>query len=128
MLNSLKVLSKKKIIEYTNRRSASFNDILSSDHNLLTFKFSAYGSSILYQIMKNYYDSCDISSEQIVNNIDFNLGSRNSILNLINVAEKKKLIEKVKSKSDARQKFIRPTKMLIASHEKMITYILSIKN
>ena len=128
MLNSLKVLSKKKIVEYTNRRSASFNDILSSDHNLLTFKFSAYGSSILYQIMKNYYDSCDISSEQIVNNIDYNLGSRNSILNLIKVAEKKKLIEKVKSKSDARQKCIRPTKMLIASHEKMIAFILSIKN
>jgi DNA-binding MarR family transcriptional regulator len=98
------------------------------DDNILAFRFSAYGTLILFNIMNSYYNNKPITSEQISNNIDYKFGSRNSILNLIKQAEKKKLITRTVSKSDKRQKYINPTITLVNSHEKMIKFILKLES
>ena len=98
------------------------------DDNILSFRFSAYGTLVLFNIMNSYYNNKSITSEDISNNIDHKFGSRNSILNLIKKAEKNKLITRVTSKSDKRQKYINPIITLINSHEKMISFILNFEN
>ena len=98
------------------------------DDNILSFRFSAYGTLILFNIMNSYYNNKPITSEEIANSIDYKFGSRNSILNLIKTAEKNKLIIRAVSKSDQRQKYIIPTKALIHSHEKMIGFILNLED
>jgi DNA-binding MarR family transcriptional regulator len=98
------------------------------DDNILSFRFSAYGTLVLFNIMDGYYNNKPITSEEISNGIDYKFGSRNSILNLIKKAEKNKLITRTTSKSDQRQKYIVPTKALINSHEKMISFILNLEN
>ena len=124
----VKNLTQKKIASYTSRLLEGYNSIMAYDDNILSFRFSAYGTLVLFNIMDSYYDNKPITSEDISNGIDYKFGSRNSILNLIKKAEKNKLITRSKSKSDKRQKYIVPTKALINSHEKMISFILNLEN
>jgi DNA-binding MarR family transcriptional regulator len=123
-----KVLTEKTVSSYTARLLDGYNTIMAYDDNILSFRFSAYGTLVLFNIMNSYYNNKSITSEDISNNIDHKFGSRNSILNLIKKAEKNKLITRVTSKSDKRQKYITPTKTLINSHEKMIGFILNFEN
>ena len=120
-----KILTQKTIGSYTSRLLEGFNSIATFDDNILSFRFSAYGTLVLFNIMKSYYNNKPITAEEISNDIDYKFGSRNSILNLIKKAEKNKLITRTISKSDQRQKYIVPTKALIKSHEKMISFILN---
>ena len=122
-----KIATQKKIASYTSRLLEGYNSIMAYDDNILSFRFSAYGTLVLFNIMDGYYNNKPITSEEIFNGIDYKFGSRNSILNLIKKAEKNKLITRVTSKSDKRQKYINPTITLINSHEKMISFILNRK-
>ena len=122
-----KIIMQKRIAGYTSRLLEGYNSIMAYDDNILSFRFSAYGTLILFNIMNNYYNNKPITSEGIANSIDYKFGSRNSILNLIKTAEKNKLITRAISKSDQRQKYIIPTKALINSHEKMISFILNLE-
>ena len=124
----VKNLTQKKIASYTSRLLEGYNSIMAYDDNILSFRFSAYGTLVLFNIMDSYYDNKPITSEDISNGIDYKFGSRNSILNLIKKAEKNKLITRTTSKLDKRQKYITPTKTLINSHEKMIEFILNFEN
>ena len=121
-----KTIKQKRIADYTARLLEGYNSIMAYDDNILSFRFSAYGTLILFNIMNSYYNDNLITAEEIVNNIDYKFGSRNSILNLIKTAEKNKLITRIVSKSDHRQKFIIPTKTLINSHEKMTNFIIGL--
>jgi DNA-binding MarR family transcriptional regulator len=123
-----RLIIQKKIGAYTSRVLEGYNSILAYDDNILSFRFSAYGTLILFNIMKSFYRNTPITSEEIAKSIDYKFGSRNSILNLIKKAEKNKLITRAVSKSDQRQKYIIPTKALINSHEKMISFILNLEN
>ena len=123
-----KNLTQKKIASYTSRLLESYNSIMAYDDNILSFRFSAYGTLILFNIMDSYYNNKPVTAEDISNGIDYKFGSRNSILNLIKKAEKNKLITRTISKLDKRQKYITPTKTLINSHEKMIGFILNFEN
>ena len=120
-------LTQKKISSYTSRLLDGYNTIMAYDDNILSFRFSAYGTLVLFNIMNSYYNNKSITSEDISNGIDHKFGSRNSILNLIKKAEKNKLITRTTSKLDKRQKYINPTITLINSHEKMINFILNRK-
>jgi DNA-binding MarR family transcriptional regulator len=122
-----KVLTQKTLSSYTSRLLEGYNTIMALDDNILSFRFSAYGTLVLFNIMNSYYNNKSITAEDISNGIDYRFGSRNSILNLIKRAEKNKLITRVISKTDKRQKYINPTITLINSHEKMINFILSRK-
>jgi len=123
-----KLVTQKKIATYTSRLLKGYNSIMAHDDNIMSFRFSAYGTLVLFNIMNSYYNNKHITSEEIANSIDYKFGSRNSIINLIKTAEKNKLINRVISKKDQRQKYIVPTKALIDSHEKMIGFILNLEN
>jgi DNA-binding MarR family transcriptional regulator len=123
-----KLVTEKKFAAYTSRLLKGYNSIMAHDDNIMSFRFSAYGTLVLFNIMNSYYDNKNITSEEIANSIDYKFGSRNSIINLIKTAEKNKLINRITSKKDQRQKYIIPTKALIASHEKMIGFILNLEN
>ena len=123
-----KNLTQKKIASYTSRKLEGYNSIMAYDDNILSFRFSAYGTLILFNIMDSYYNNKPVTAEDISNGIDYKFGSRNSILNLIKKAEKNKLITRTTAKLDKRQKYITPTKTLINSHEKMIGIILNFEN
>ena len=123
-----KTIKQKRIADYTARLLKGYNSIMAYDDNILSFRFSAYGTLILFNIMNSYNNDNPITAEEIANNIDYKFGSRNSILNLIKKAEKNKLITRTTSKLDKRQKYITPTKTLINSHEKMIGFILNFEN
>ena len=123
-----KLVTQKKIATYTSRLLKGYNSIMAHDDNIMSFRFSAYGTLVLFNIMNSYYNNKQITSEEIANSIDYKFGSRNSIINLIKTAEKNKLINRVISKKDHRQKYIVPTKALIDSHEKMIGFILNLEN
>ena len=123
-----KLVTQKKIATYTTRLLKGYNSIMAHDDNIMSFRFSAYGTLVLFNIMNSYYNNKQITSEEIANSIDYKFGSRNSIINLIKTAEKNKLINRVISKKDQRQKYIVPTKALIDSHEKMIGFILNLEN
>ena len=99
-----KVLTQKTLSSYTSRLLEGYNTIMALDDNILSFRFSAYGTLVLFNIMSSYYNNKTITSEDISNNIDYKFGSRNSILNLIKKAEKNKLITRTASKTDKRQK------------------------
>jgi len=122
-----KVLTQKTLSSYTSRLLEGYNTIMALDDNILSFRFSAYGTLVLFNIMNSYYNNKSLTAEDISNGIDYRFGSRNSILNLIKRAKKNKLITRVTSKTDKRQKYINPTITLINSHEKMISFILSRK-
>ncbi len=122
-----RVLTQKNISNYTSRLLEGYNSIVAYDENILSFRFSAYGTLVLFNIMNCYYNNKNITSEEISHNIGYKFGSRNSILNLIKKAEKNKLITRITSQSDKRQKYINPTITLINSHEKMIGFILNRK-
>lgn len=122
-----KGLTQKTLSSYTARLLEGYNTLMAFDDNILSFRFSAYGTLVLFNIMNSYYNNKSITAEDISNGIDYRFGSRNSILNLIKRAEKNKLITRVTSKTDKRQKYINPTITLINSHEKMISFILSRK-
>ncbi len=124
----IKPLTQKKIATYTARLLKGYNSIMAHDDNIMSFRFSAYGTLVLFNIMESYYDNKHITSEEIANSIDYKFGSRNSIINLIKTAEKNKLITRITSKKDHRQKYIVPAKALIDSHEKMIGFILNLEN
>ena len=122
-----KVLTQKTLSSYTARLLEGYNTLMAFDDNILSFRFSAYGTLVLFNIMNSYYNNKFITAEDISNGIDYRFGSRNSILNLIKKAEKNKLITRITSKIDKRQKYINPTITLINSHEKIISFILSRK-
>jgi DNA-binding MarR family transcriptional regulator len=122
-----KNLTQKTLSSYTERLLEGYNTLMAFDDNILSFRFSAYGTLVLFNIMNSYYNNKSLTAEDISNGIDYRFGSRNSILNLIKRAEKNKLITRVTSKTDKRQKYINPTITLINSHEKMISFILSRK-
>jgi DNA-binding MarR family transcriptional regulator len=122
-----KGLTQKTLSSYTARLLEGYNTLMAFDDNILSFRFSAYGTLVLFNIMNSYYNNKSITAEDISNGIDYRFGSRNSILNLIKKAEKNKLITRVTSKTDKRQKYINPTITLINSHEKMISFVLSRK-
>ncbi len=119
-----KSLTQKTLSSYTARLLEGYNTLMAFDDNILSFRFSAYGTLVLFNIMNSYYNNKSLTAEDISNGIDYRFGSRNSILNLIKRAEKNKLITRVTSKTDKRQKYINPTITLINSHEKMISFIL----
>jgi len=123
-----KLVTQKKIATYTSRLLKGYNSIMAHDDNIMSFRFSAYGTLVLFNIMNSYYNNKQITSEEIANSVDYKFGSRNSIINLIKTAEKNKLINRVISKKDQRQKYIVPTKSLIDSHEKIIGFILNLEN
>ena len=123
-----KVLTQKTLSSYTSRLLEGYNTIMALDDNILSFRFSAYGTLVLFNIMNSYYNNKSLTAEDISNSIDYRFGSRNSILNLIKRAEKNKLITRVTSKTDKRQKYINPTIALINSHEKMIKFILKLES
>jgi len=122
-----KGLTQKTLSSYTARLLEGYNTLVAFDDNILSFRFSAYGTLVLFNIMNSYYNNKSITAEDISNDIDYRFGSRNSILNLIKKAEKNKLITRITSKIDKRQKYINPTITLINSHEKMISFVLSRK-
>ncbi len=122
-----KSLTQKTLSSYTARLLEGYNTLMAFDDNILSFRFSAYGTLVLFNIMNSYYNNKSLTAEDISNGIDYRFGSRISILNLIKRAEKNKLITRVTSKTDKRQKYINPTITLINSHEKMISFILSRK-
>jgi len=122
-----KSLTQKTLSSYTARLLEGYNTLMAFDDNILSFRFSAYGTLVLFNIMNSYYNNKSLTAEDISNGIDYRFGSRNSILNLIKRAEKNKLITRATSKTDKRQKYINPTITLINSHEKMISFILSRK-
>jgi len=122
-----KGLTQKTLSSYTARLLEGYNTHMAFDDNILSFRFSAYGTLVLFNIMNCYYNNKSLTAEDISNGIDYRFGSRNSILNLIKRAEKNKLITRITSKTDKRQKYINPTITLINSHEKMISFILSRK-
>ena len=122
-----KSLTQKTLSSYSARLLEGYNTLMAFDDNILSFRFSAYGTLVLFNIMNSYYNNKSLTAEDISNGIDYRFGSRNSILNLIKRAEKNKLITRVTSKTDKRQKYINPTITLINSHEKMISFILSRK-
>jgi hypothetical protein len=112
----------KKIAKYNNKFLDQYNNI---DTNILNFKVSGYGSLVLYNIMKGYYDNKPLTAEQIITGIDPKFGSRNAVLNLIKKSEKAGIISRVISKQDKREKVIIPSKSLVDSHKKMLSFILS---
>ena len=77
-----KTIKQKRIADYTARLLEGYNSIMAYDDNILSFRFSAYGTLILFNIMNSYYNDNPITAEEISNNIDYKFGSRNSILNL----------------------------------------------
>jgi len=83
-----KIVTQKKIASYTSRLLEGYNSIMAYDDNILSFRFSAYGTLVLFNIMSGYYNNKPTTSEEISNGIDYKFGSRNSILNLIKKAEK----------------------------------------
>jgi DNA-binding MarR family transcriptional regulator len=122
-----KGLTQKTLSSYTARLLEGYNTLMAFDDNILSFRFSAYGTLVLFNIMNSYYNNKSLTAEDISNAIEYRFGSRNSILNLIKRAEKNKLITRITSKTDKRQKYINPTITLINSHERMISFILSRK-
>ena len=75
----LKIVTQKKIAGYTSRLLEGYNSIMAYDDNILSFRFSAYGTLILFNIMNNYYDDKPIASEEIANSIDYKFGSRRRV-------------------------------------------------
>ncbi len=122
-----KNLTQKTLSSYTERLLEGYNTLMAFDDNILSFRFSAYGTLVLFNIMNSYYNNKSLTAEDISNGIAYRFGSRNSILNLIKRAEKNKLITRETSKTDKRQKYINPTITLINSHEKMISFIFNRK-
>ena len=115
-------MDSQKIAKYNNKFLDQYNNI---DTNILNFKVSGYGTLVLYNIMKGYYDNKPLTAEQIITGIDPKFGSRNAVLNLIKKSEKAGIISRVISKQDKREKVIIPSKSLIESHKKMLNSILS---
>ena len=115
-------MDSQKIAKYNNKFLDQYNNI---DTNILNFKVSGYGTLVLYNIMKGYYDNKPLTAEQIITGIDSKFGSRNAVLNLIKKSEKAGIISRVISKQDKREKVIIPSKSLIESHKKMLNSILS---
>lgn len=115
-------MDSQKIAKYNNKFLDQYNNI---DTNILNFKVSGYGTLVLYNIMKGYYDNKPLTAEQIITGIDPKFGSRNAVLNLIKKSEKAGIINRVISKQDKREKVIIPSKSLIESHKKMLNSILS---
>lgn len=115
-------MDSQKIAKYNNKFLDQYNNI---DTNILNFKVSGYGTLVLYNIMKGYYDNKPLTAEQIITGIDPKFGSRNAVLNLIKKSEKAGIISRVISKQDKREKVIIPSKSLVESHKKMLNSILS---
>ena len=69
----VKNLTQKKIASYTSRLLEGYNSIMAYDDNILSFRFSAYGTLVLFNIMDSYYDNKPITSEDISNGIDYSL-------------------------------------------------------
>jgi hypothetical protein len=118
-------MEQQKIAKFNNKFLDQYNNIVAIDNNILTFKVSGYGTLVLYNIMKGYYDNQPLTAEQIITGIDPKFGSRNAVLNLIKKSEKDGIITRVVSKKDKREKVIIPSKGLIESHKKMLNFILS---
>ena len=66
-----KIITQKKIAGYTSRLLEGYNSIMAYDDNILSFRFSAYGTLILFNIMNSYYVNKPITSEEISNSIDY---------------------------------------------------------
>jgi hypothetical protein len=118
-------MEQQKIAKFNNKFLDQYNNIVAIDNNILTFKVSGYGTLVLYNIMKGYYDNQPLTAEQIITGIDPKFGSRNAVLNLIKKSEKDGIITRVVSKKDKREKVIIPSKGLIESHKKMLNFMLS---
>jgi len=118
-------MDQQKIAKYNNKFLDQYNNIVAIDNNILNFKVSGYGTLVLYNIMKGYYNNQPLTAEQIINAIDSKFGSRNAVLNLIKKSEKMGIISRTISKKDRREKVIIPNKSLIESHKKMLNFILS---
>ena len=115
-------MDSQKIAKYNNKFLDQYNKI---DTNILNFKVSGYGTLVLYNIMRGYYENKPLTAEQIITGIDPKFGSRNAVLNLIKKSEKAGIISRVISKQDKREKVIIPSKSLVESHKKMLNFILS---
>jgi hypothetical protein len=118
-------MEQQKFVIYNNRFLENYKYIVAEDINILNFKTSGYGTLVLYNIMKGYYDNKPLTAEQIITGIDAKFGSRNAVLNLIKKSEKLGIITRVISKQDKREKVIIPSKSLVESHKKMLNFILS---
>jgi hypothetical protein len=118
-------MEQQKFVKYNNRFLEKYKYIVAEDDNILNFKISGYGTLVLYNIMKGYYESKPLTAEQIITSIDPKFGSRNAVLNLIKKLEKKGIISRITSKQDKREKVIIPSKGLIESHKKMLGFILN---
>jgi hypothetical protein len=118
-------MEEQKIVKYNNRFLDKYKNIVATDANILNFKVSGYGTLVLYNIMKGYYENKPLTAEQIITGIDPKFGSRNAVLNLIKKSEKAGIITRVTSKQDKREKVIIPSKSLVESHKKMLNFILS---
>ena len=126
-INLIYLLSteQQKFVKYNNRFLEKYKYIVAEDDNILNFKISGYGTLVLYNIMKGYYESKPLTAEQIITSVSPKFGSRNAVLNLIKKSEKKGIISRITSKKDKREKVIIPSKGLIESHKKMLGFILN---
>jgi len=52
-----KVLTEKTVSSYTARLLDGYNTIMAYDDNILSFRFSAYGTLVLFNIMNSYYNN-----------------------------------------------------------------------
>lgn len=118
-------MEQQKFVKYNNRFLEKYKYIVAEDDNILNFKISGYGTLVLYNIMKGYYESKPLTAEQIITSVSPKFGSRNAVLNLIKKSEKKGIISRITSKQDKREKVIIPSKGLIESHKKMLGFILN---
>ena len=118
-------MEQQKIVKFNNKFLDQYKNFVAVDTNILNFKVSGYGTLVLYNIMKGYYENKPFTAEQIITAIDPKFGSRNAILNLIKKSEKAGIINRVVSKQDKREKVITPSKSLVDSHKKMLSFILS---
>ena len=71
-----KIITQKRIAGYTSRLLEGYNSIMAYDDNILSFRFSAYGTLILFNIMNSYYNNKPITSEEIANSIDYKYGAK----------------------------------------------------
>jgi len=56
-----KIATQKKIASYTSRLLEGYNSIMAYDDNILSFRFSAYGTLVLFNIMDGYYNNKPIT-------------------------------------------------------------------
>jgi len=69
-----KSITQKKIAAYTSRKLKGYNSIMAHDDNIMSFRFSAYGTLVLFNIMNSYYTNKQILQKRFQIALITNLG------------------------------------------------------